>query len=177
VIPYVMPVPTAAALFGVPLPAFTAALGVGTNDYINLDNLPTAAGILQGAIPGPLADAEFLDAGEIQQIRDAIAQFNQIIATQATANGAVLVDTHAFLNQLDRRGIVVGGRRLTTDFLGGIFSLDGIHPSNTGAAATANYFIKTMNRRTAAHIPPVNVRNIERNDPLIPPRQDHRGQK
>jgi lysophospholipase L1-like esterase len=171
VIPYVVPVPTAAALFSVPLPAFTAALGVSTTDYINLDNLSTAAAILQGGMAGPLTDAEFLDAGEIQQIRDATRSFNQIIATQAAANGAVLVDANAFLNHLDRRGIVVGGHRLTTEFLGGIFSLDGIHPSNTGAAATANYFIKTMNRRAAAHIPPVNVRSIERNDPLVFPRR------
>jgi hypothetical protein len=166
-IPYVMPVPTAAALFNVPLPLFTAALGVSTNDYINLDNLPTAVGILQGSIAGPLTDSEFLSAGEIQQIRDATRQFSEIIAVQAKANGAVLLDANAFLNQLDRHGIVVSGHRLTTEFLGGIFSLDGVHPSNTGAAVTANYFIKTMNRRATAHISPVNVRQIEREDPLV----------
>jgi len=177
VIPYVVPVPTAASLFNVPLPVFTTALGVSTNDFINLDNLPTAAAILQGAMAGPLTDSEFLTAAEIQQIRDATTQFNQIIATQAAANGAVLVDVNAFLNQLDRHGLAVGGHRLTTEFLGGIFSLDGIHPSNTGAAATANYFIKTMNRKAAAHIPPVNVRNIERYDPLIPPSQGQPGGK
>jgi len=167
VIPYVVPVPTAAALFGVPPQVFAAALGVSTNDYLNLDSLPTAAAILQGVVAGPLTDAEFLDAAEIQQIRDATRQFNNIIAAQAAANGAVLVDVNAFLDRLARRGLVVGGRRLTTQFLGGIFSLDGIHPSNTGAAATANYFIHTMDAKAAAHIPPVNIRNIERTDPLV----------
>ena len=167
VIPSVVPVQTAAALLNVPLPVFAGVLGVATNDYINLDNLPTAVAILQGALPGPMADDQFLDAGEIQQIRDATRSFNDIIATQAAGNGAVLVDVNAFLNRLARRGIVAGGHHLTTEFLGGIFSLDGIHPSNTGAAATANYFIKTMNRHSAAHIPPVNVRNVERNDPLV----------
>jgi len=70
-------------------------------------------------------------------------------------------------SRLAQRGIVVGGRRLTTQFLGGIFSLDGVHPSNTGAAATANFFIKTMNRQAAAGIPPISVRRVQRNDPLV----------
>ena len=167
VIPYVVSAKKAAALFGVPLPLFVAVLGISTNDFINLDHLATAGAILQGVLPAPLADNEFLDAAEIQQIREATRRFNEIITAQAVANDAVLVDVNAFLNRLDRHGLVVGGHRLTTEFLGGIFSLDGIHPSNSGAAATANYFIKTMNRRAAAHLQPVNIRSIERNDPLV----------
>jgi hypothetical protein len=170
VIPFVVPVPEAAALFGVPLDLFTAALGVSAHDFITLDNVGQVMAILMGLAPGPLTDPEFLDAGEVQQIREATAQFNEIIAAQASANNAVLVDTHALLNRLDRRGLAVGGRRLTTRFLGGIFSLDGIHPTNTGAAATANLFIKTMNRQVRAGIRPVNVRRIQKQDPLVLPR-------
>jgi hypothetical protein len=167
VIPFVVPVPKAAALFGAPLPAFTAVLGVSTNDYITLDNLSTAAAILLGAASGPLTDEQFLDAAEIEQIRAATQRFNEIIAAQAEAHGAVLVDANGFFNRLARRGAVVEGDRLTTEFLGGIFSLDGIHPSNTGAALTANHFIKTMNRRAAAHVPPLSVVPIARQDPLL----------
>lgn len=173
VIPYVVPAKTAAALFGVSLPVFSGALGISTNDYLNLDHVPTAVAILQGHISGPLPDEAVLDAAEIQQIREATERFNEIIAAQAAANGAVLVNVNAFLSHLDHHGLVVGGRRLTTQFLGGIFSLDGIHPSNTGAAATANYFIKTMNHKLATHIPPVSVRRIERHDPLVLPKQRH----
>lgn len=35
--------------------------------------------------------------------------------------------------------------RLTTDFLGGFFSLDGIHPTYTGHALLANEFIHVLN--------------------------------
>ena len=167
VIPFVVPVPAVAALLDVPLPILTAALGVSTNDYLTLDNIPVTVSILQGIVPGPLLSDEILDAAEIQQIRAATRAYNQIIAAQAAANNAVLVDVNAFLTRLDLRGVMVGGHRLSTAFLGGIFSLDGIHPSNTGAALTGNYFIMTMNRRAGAHIPPVNVRNIERHDPLV----------
>jgi hypothetical protein len=167
VIPFIVPVPTIAALLNVPLPMLVAGLGVSTNDYITLDNIPTVVSVLQDATAGPLTPDEILDAEEIEQIRDTTRQYNQIIAAQAAANNAVLVDANAFLNRLDRHGVRIGGDRLSTDFLGGIFSLDGIHSSNTGAALTANYFIMTMNRHAAAHIPPVNVRKIERDDPLV----------
>ncbi len=167
VIPFVQPASAAAALFGVPLEIFVGALGISTNDFLTLDNLGTVAAILQGFASGPLTDAQSLDAVEVEEIREATRQFNSIIAAQAAANGAVLVDLHEFLNTLNRRGAVVRGQRLSTDFLGGIFSLDGVHPTNTGAALTANEFIKTMNRKLHTAIPPVNVRRVERNDPLV----------
>src|ERR1035437_1877130 len=65
-----------------------------------------------------------------------------------------------------------GGQRLTTGFMGGLFSLDGIHPTNTGYAIIANEFIKTMNRSLLAGIPPVSVEQVNKTDPLIFPESD-----
>ena len=70
------------------------------------------------------------------------------------------------VSDLNDRGYVVNGRRLTTAFLGGLFSLDGGHPSLTGHAIIANEIIKTMNRRTGAAIPPVSVSRVAVADPL-----------
>ena len=53
--------------------------------------------------------------------------------------------------------------------MGGLFSLDGIHPTNTGYAIIANEFIKAMNRSLAAGIPPVSVEQVSKTDPLIFP--------
>jgi lysophospholipase L1-like esterase len=167
VIPYVLPVSETAAVFGVPLTTFVAALGVTTNDYLTLDNLEAVGAILQGFVSGPLTDAQVLDSAEVAQIRAATQEFNRIIAAQAAAKGAVLVDMNRFLTRLDRHGRTVEGQHLTTRFLGGIFSLDGVHPSNTGAALTANHFIHIMNAKAAAHIRPVNVSTVERQDPLV----------
>ena len=63
----------------------------------------------------------------------------------------------------------MGDRRLTTDFLGGLFSLDGIHPTNTGYAIIANEFIKALNHRFHAGIPPVDVEAVLSDDPLVFP--------
>jgi hypothetical protein len=56
---------------------------------------------------------------------------------------------------------------LTTDYLGGVFSLDGIHPSRTGHALIANAFIDAINTRFAESIPPVDVGRIAVRDPLV----------
>jgi hypothetical protein len=77
------------------------------------------------------------------------------------------VDVHALLETARRRGLVVGRYRLTTAFLGGLFSLDGIHPTNTGYAILANEFIGTLNRRFDTRIPEVNEREVLRADPLV----------
>ena len=57
---------------------------------------------------------------------------------------------------------------LTTDFLGGLFSLDGLHPTNTGYAIMANRFIETMNASFRRNIPLADVQQIAATDPLLP---------
>ena len=53
-------------------------------------------------------------------------------------------------------------------FLGGIFSLDGLHPSQTGHAIIANYFIETLNGTFHLNLPLVSVEAIAAEDPLYP---------
>jgi hypothetical protein len=91
------------------------------------------------------------------------------LRNEARANGAALVDIHGLTAELQANGVVEGGQHLTPWFLGGLFSLDGVHPSNTGYALFANEFITTLNTTFAAGIPLVSVREIEKNDPLVLP--------
>ena len=67
------------------------------------------------------------------------------------------------MNNLAANGVEVGGQRLTTNFMGGFFSLDGVHPTNTGYAIIANEFIKTMNRSIQAGIPPISIEQVSQN--------------
>ena len=60
---------------------------------------------------------------------------------------------------------------MTTAFLGGLFSLDGIHPTNTGYAILANEYIQTINRALDAEISPVSVEQVSKADPLLPPKK------
>jgi lysophospholipase L1-like esterase len=169
VIPYLTSAEQVASTIGLPAATIAAALGIQPGDFVTPDAFPIIREILTGAKAGPLAADVVLDAGEITVIRAATTRFNAFIATKAAEKGAALVDTHALLNSFQSKGLVVRGQRLNTSFLGGIFSLDGFHPTNTAAAKTANAFIKVMNRQLRAGIAPVNIRHIAAEDPLVLP--------
>jgi hypothetical protein len=96
-----------------------------------------------------------LDRDEIQQIQDRTATLNGIIAKVASNVGMPVVDIHALFEEITNHPPVLGGIPLTHHYLGGIFSLDGVHPSNIGHALIANAFIQTINSRYSASIPPV----------------------
>lgn len=106
----------------------------------------------------PFPDALVLDAGEQATAAQAIADFNTTIAAQAAAKGAALVDINGFFNNVKLNGFIVGGETYTTSYIsGGLFSLDGVHPSSKGAGIVANEFIKAINSKFGTHIPLVNV--------------------
>ncbi len=173
VIPFLTSAEDVAAQIGLPLLVVGPILGIGPEDFVTPDAFPLINNILSGGTPGPLPANVVLDAGEVALIRSATEEFNAFIAAQAHEKGAALVDIHAFLESAYARGIVVSGQRLTTAFLGGLFSLDGVHPTNTGYAVIANKFIKTLNTHFAAGIHPVSVERILQDDPLVLPGVGH----
>jgi len=147
-------------------------LGIGPGDFVTPAAFTLIEEILTGQIAGPLPSSVILNAAQIGQIQTAVSSYNAIIAAEAKSHGAALVDIHQILNLIQARGVVANGQRLTTDFLGGIFSLDGVHPTNTGYAIVANAFIEMLDRTFAAHIPPLSVERVAQADPLIFPSTD-----
>jgi lysophospholipase L1-like esterase len=165
-VPYLTPAQRVAELVGLPLALIGPALGIAEGDAITPQGLALVPAVLANPALGPLPATAVLTAAEAQTIRAAIDAYNEIIAVRAEQFGATLVDVHALVSDLDDNGYVVNGQQLTTAFLGGLFSLDGAHPSLTGHAIIANEIIKTMNRRTGAAIPPVPVSRVAVADPL-----------
>lgn len=159
-IPFLTPAENVEEITGVP-PAF---FGLVPGDFIT----PLAWEFIADGLP--LADSVVVDAAESAEIQAAIIAFNEIIAEQAELHGAALVDMNAVLRFIHQFGLVIHGHRLTTDFFGGIFTLDGIHPTNTAHAVIANEFIRAMNRKFGAGIRPYSLREIAEimeNDPLV----------
>lgn len=154
---------------GVPLPMLELALGVGADDYVTLPGLDLVPAILGGVMPGPLPDTMVLDAGEAAEIEERTALFNEIIAAKVAEQGAALVDINGILKRLDREGYEACGQRLATHFLGGIFSLDGIHPTNTTYGIVANAFIASLDRTFGAGLEEVDLCPIIAADPLVNP--------
>jgi len=109
----------------------------------------------------PIPDAFILDPSEIAEANSVITSFNQSIASIANANGWALFDAFAFFSNVAKNGIVVNGVKYTTEFVnGGLFSLDGVHPTSQGYAIIANKFIEAINAKFKAKIPSINVSTI-----------------
>ncbi|OGV05969.1 MAG: hypothetical protein A2499_03600 [Stygiobacter sp. RIFOXYC12_FULL_38_8] len=109
----------------------------------------------------PLPDAVVLDKDEVAVVKTTVASYNQTLATLAASKGFAIVDINTFFNNVAANGIVVDGTKFTAEFVnGGLFSLDGVHPSNQGYAIVANEFIKAINLKWGSNIPPINVATV-----------------
>jgi len=158
---------------GVPAAYLSVLLGITAGDLVNPTGTAEIPLILTGQQAGPITDSGFLSAAEVVTVQAQVTAFNQVIATNAKTAGATLVDINALFAQTAANGIVENGIPATTAFLGGVFSLDGIHPTNTGYAVIANKFIDTINAGLSKTYPDVNVAAIAAVDPLYPPYPGH----
>ncbi len=176
-VPYLTPaayvLAQTSAQTGVPVANLSAILGIKAGDLVNPTGTAEIPLILAGRQAGPITDAGFLSAAEVVTVQAQVTAFNQVIASEAQAAGATLVDIHALFNQTAANGIVENGIPGTTAFLGGVFSLDGIHPTNTGYAVIANTFLSAINSSLGKSYAPVNVGTIATLDPLYPPYPGH----
>ena len=117
-----------------------------------------------------------LSVAERAQARANVQAFNAEIAAAAAevqaARGITIavVDIFALFDEITTTGVDIdnnGTPDLTATFLGGVFSLDGIHPSRTTNALIANTFIDVLNTRFGEAIPPANVAKVAAKDPWV----------
>jgi GDSL-like Lipase/Acylhydrolase len=111
-----------------------------------------------------------LDPSEVQTIQNAIASFNQTIAQDAAAVNMPVVDVHGWLNYLVQHPRTVGNVPLLTRYNGGVFSLDGVHPSDVGHAMLANAFIRKVDVFWHMNIPTIpedQMLTIALDDPFV----------
>jgi lysophospholipase L1-like esterase len=154
---------------GLPAAVVSQLLGISPGDYVNPTGTAQIPLILAGSQKGPITDAGVLSAAEVVTVQAQVNSFNQVIAAQAQAANATLVDINALFKQISMSGLTINGYTGTTTFLGGFFALDGIHPTNTGYAVVANAFIDTMNSKIGTKIPDANLSAVAAADPLWPP--------
>ncbi|MFQ5739507.1 MAG: SGNH/GDSL hydrolase family protein [Acidobacteriota bacterium] len=167
VVPFLTPAEQVAALAGAPLELIGPLLGIGSGDFVTAFGVQFAGSILAGEAAGPLPPDMVATAEEVASIRQLTDQMNAFIEGLGLQFGFPVVDINSRLLEFKQNGVQVGDATLTTNFLGGIFSLDGIHPTNTGQGILANEFIAVMNDFFALRIPPVDLEKIMATDPLV----------
>ncbi|KAA3614763.1 MAG: hypothetical protein D8M58_09905 [Calditrichaeota bacterium] len=109
----------------------------------------------------PMPNSVVLDEDEIAVAKAAVSGFNSTIASLASAKNVPVVDVNSIFNDIHAHGREIAGLTFTTSFItGGLFSLDGVHPSDLGSAIIANEFLTTINENFDASIPLVNVIDV-----------------
>jgi len=130
----------------------------------NLLTLRASEELAQGkglTAENPLSNGVILDEDEIVIAKNVISLYNSSIAAAANQFGFHLVDMNSFFNDVAANGIVADGVSFTSIFVqGGLFSLDGVHPTSQGYGIIANKFIEVINEKYDANIPRVNIATI-----------------
>ena len=127
------------------------------------------------ALPIPSC-GKVLSVAEQAQVRAKVVAFNAEIAAAIAAVSAARavqiapVDMFALFDQVADAGVDIDGNGtpdLTRGYLGGLFSLDGVHPTRTGQALIANVFIDAINGQFGESIQRANVARIATTDRLV----------
>jgi hypothetical protein len=148
-----------------------AFIGDTTGAYYTVNHIAVPTGVIVqypfGLVPyNPFPDQYVLDPTEIQTAAAAVSAFNTTIAAVATAKGFGLVDIHyifnnIFLQSVLHGGITYSGVNLSAFFItGGLFSLDGVHPTSQGQGLIADEFLKVINTQFQANYPLINLATI-----------------
>ncbi len=114
--------------------------------------------------------AYVLSPSQITNIQQQVVLYNNVIAQAAAAEGFGLADIYTEVNNIIADPITLEGFTITTGYNGGAFSLDGIHPSDSGYALFANTFINAYNatyHETVPVIPMANLVDVLNGDPYI----------
>jgi hypothetical protein len=139
--------------------------------------LPTMFLLDLGLVDGSIfQDPNYvLDPDEVQQISDRIDAFNQIIADRAATIGAPVLDVNGIFRYLVENPPVIMGIPLTRRFQGGLFSLDGVHPSNFAHLLIADQMLNLINLYFGSSFPRVTLEEFVAtflNDPFLDKDQD-----
>ncbi len=119
----------------------------------------------------PLPDEVTLSPTEITKLKNYVKTYNETIEKTVNNYQMTLFDVNTYFNNLSENGVYVGGVHLTTEFItGGLFSLDGVHPSSISYAILANEIIKLINETFDYNIPLYSLKDLlENGNSATPP--------
>lgn len=102
-----------------------------------------------------------LDSSEVALIQERITTFNLIIQEETARYNFPVVDINAMFDSIITDPPSFFGIPLSNRYLGGMFSLDGVHPSNIGHALVTAAFIDKISSHYNMNIPPISQSTME----------------
>jgi hypothetical protein len=141
------------------------------------DDLITANGLneigfqLFGKRIDVLPDGCVLGAEVAGEISRRINELNAVLTSLAQEQGALVYDLHGFFRRVRNESITIGSRRLTAEYLGGFYSLNGYYPGATGHALIANELLHQLNIAYGSDFRQIDLQTVMQNDPVADYRQ------
>ncbi len=147
---------------------------LSARDFVLLTASPLLArgdgvAVALGGSGVPLPDQVVLSRSEALQINSRVEEYNRVIRRAAADVGFAVVEAAALFEDWRRNGVGIregegegeGAERFSSRYLtGGLFSLDGVHPSPLGHALLANAFIEAINDTYEAEIALLGVSDL-----------------
>jgi hypothetical protein len=144
---------------------------------LRADDLITASGLIEIGCQllskkiRPLPDGYVLKASVAAEVRRRVDDLNAALTSLAGERQARVYDLHALFQRVRNEGTTVGSRRLTAEYLGGFYSLNGYYPGATGQALIANELLSQMNNCYGSDFRQIDLREVMQNDPVAAYRQ------
>jgi hypothetical protein len=140
--------------------------GLKSDDRISVNGLSEIGYQVITRKTTPLPTGSILSGKTAAEISGKIKALNQEIALLARENGAILHDLGGLFSKVRQQGLQLGTKKLTSDFLGGFYSLNGYYPGKTGQAAIANDLIRLINRTWGTAYESVDAAEVMAGDPV-----------
>jgi hypothetical protein len=162
---YFSSVDSAAANLKVTPSLLVDAFSIAKDDLISVPGLMEMGFQFLGDTVGALPPGGILTRALAARISESVRLLNGEIRALAETHKAEVFDLAGLLHGVAEKGIAVGSRKLTADFLGGFYQLNGYYPGATGHAVIANAIIDQLNQAHGATFPLVDLEQVMRRDP------------
>jgi hypothetical protein len=157
----------ATRLVGAPAEILAALYELNPDDRISVPGLVKIANHITVGEIQPLPPGGVLEGATARSIRESVDRLNLEIVRHAATHDAVVYDLHKLVERFKHQGVTVGSRKLTAEFMGGLYSLSGSFPGQIAHALIANEVLDLMNRSYGTHFTPVNLEPLLSEDPAV----------
>ena len=156
----------AAAILKAPGSALTQRYGIAETDYVTRNGLKAISKQLVLGDVQPLPAGSVMTAAAAADIQRRVQALNTEIVNAARESGALVYDLNSFFRSVRSTGVTVGTAKLTANYMGGFYSLDGYYPGATGHALIANDILAFLNTSYGRSFPLVDAAAIQKSDPM-----------
>ncbi len=163
---YFMPPPVAAVILKAPSSVLLQSYNIAESDYVTRNGLNAISKQLASRNIQQLPPGSVMTAAAASDIQRRVQALNAEITNVARESGALVYDLDSFFRRMHSEGVTVGITKVTANYLGGFYSLDGYYPGSTGHALIANDILTFLNQSYGQAFPLLDVTSILKADPM-----------